>query len=127
MAHFAQLDENNKVLQVIVVNNQDILDENGVENETIGIAFCQSLLGSDTRWVQTSYNNSFRRQYASINCTYDENLDVFIERQPFPSWTLDSNGYWQPPVPKPTPPEKYLALWDEEDQEWFFVLNAEEI
>jgi hypothetical protein len=127
MAHFAQLDENNKIIQVIVVNNEDILDEDGNESEATGIAFCQSLLGPDTRWVQTSYNKNMRRQYAGIGYLYDANLDVFIERQPFPSWSLDNNGYWQPPIPKPEAPEKYFAVWDEDDQEWFFVLNQLEM
>jgi hypothetical protein len=76
MAHFAQLDENNVVLQVIVVHNNDCLDENGNEVEAIGAAFCSSLLGGT--WKQTSYNANFRGCYAGIGCTYDATLDVFI-------------------------------------------------
>ena len=73
MAHFAQLDENNFVTQVIVVHNNELLDESGVEQESKGIAFCQSLLGGN--WVQTSYNNNFRKNYAGIGFTYDSNKE----------------------------------------------------
>ena len=73
MAHFAQLDENNFVTQVIVVHNNELLDESGVEQESKGIVFCQSLLGGN--WVQTSYNNNFRKNYAGIGFTYDSNKE----------------------------------------------------
>lgn len=76
MAHFAQLDENNVVMQVIVVHNNELLD-NGVESEARGVAFCQSLFGSDTRWVQTSYNANFRGKYAGIGDVYDAEKDEF--------------------------------------------------
>lgn len=79
MAHFAKLDENNKVIQVIVVSNNDILDENGEENEEIGIEFCRMLTGKETNWKQTSYNNNFRGRYAGIGMYYDEINDEFIE------------------------------------------------
>jgi hypothetical protein len=75
MAHFAEIDENNIVKQVIVVHNNELLD-NGVESEAKGIAFCQSLLGGN--WVQTSYNNNIRYNYAGIGYTYDADLDAFI-------------------------------------------------
>lgn len=76
MAHFAELDKNNIVLRVTVVSNADLLDENGVEQEALGIAVCEQQLGG--RWVQTSYNGNFRGQYAGIGMRYDETLDVFI-------------------------------------------------
>ena len=79
MAHFAKLDENNKVIEVIVVSNQDILDENGNESEEIGIEFCRMIQGSNTNWRQTSYNNTFRCRYAGIGMYYDEINDEFIE------------------------------------------------
>jgi hypothetical protein len=65
MAHFAEINSNNKVLRVVVVNNNELL-VNGVENEQKGIDFCKSLFGSNTNWVQTSYNSKFRKQYAGI-------------------------------------------------------------
>lgn len=78
MAHFARLDSNNKVIQVIVVHNNELLDENGQESEAKGIAFCKSIYGQDTQWVQTSYNNQFRGRFAGINDTYDPVNDVFL-------------------------------------------------
>jgi len=77
MAHFAQLDENNVVTQVIVVSNNDILDDNGQESETKGIEFCKNLLGGDN-WIQTSFNGNFRGMYAGIGFTYDSVNDVFV-------------------------------------------------
>lgn len=98
MAHFAQLDENNVVTQVIVVNNDELssgsevtliagyIQESKTFSEARGIAFCQSLFGADTKWVQTSYNNSFRGKYAGIGDTYDAEANEFkvpvIEAQP---------------------------------------------
>ena len=86
MGHFAQLDENNVVTQVIVVSNDDTSDSNGTETESIGVAFCQKLLGADTNWKQTSYNNNMRGNYAGIGYTYMSNVatlgvgstDIFI-------------------------------------------------
>ena len=69
MAHFAKLDANNVVEQVIVVSNDDIKDNSGTEVESIGVAFCQKLLGASTNWKQTSYNNNFRGNYAGIGMT----------------------------------------------------------
>jgi hypothetical protein len=78
MAHFAELDESNKVINIIVVSNEDIKDQNGVESEEVGIDFCKSLFGENTRWIQTSYNANFRGMYAGINCTYDPINDAFL-------------------------------------------------
>jgi hypothetical protein len=77
VAHFARLDENNIVTQVIVVSNDELMDGSD-ESESKGIAFCQSLFGADTRWVQTSYNANFRGVYAGIGFTYDPDKDEFI-------------------------------------------------
>lgn len=116
MAHFSELDDNNIVLRTVVISNQDIKDPNGDESEQIGIGVCRSIFGATGRWIQTSYNGSFRRQYAQPGFTYNETFDAFIEPAPFPSWTLDEEGYWQPPVPKPTDGGDYS--WDEENQTW---------
>ena len=78
MAHFAKLNSDNVVEQVIVVNNEVLHDDKGVEQESIGIAFCQSLFGADTNWVQTSYNGNFRGRYAGTGMTYDPIKDEFI-------------------------------------------------
>ena len=87
MAHFAELDENNVVLRVIVVANKDTADVNGVEQEWIGQAFCVRLFGGN--WRQTSYNGNFRKNYAGIGYTYDPVLDAFIPPQPEPQCVLD--------------------------------------
>lgn len=90
MAHFAELDQNNIVLRVIVVRNQDILDANGQESESVGIAFCQQLFGTDTRWVQTSYNGNIRKNYAGIGDSYDQTRNAFISPKPTgDGWVLD--------------------------------------
>jgi len=71
MAHFAQLNNLNTVIQVVTVNNDVINNAKGLDGEAIGIAFCQSLCGADTEWAQTSYSNSFRGKYAGIGDTFD--------------------------------------------------------
>jgi hypothetical protein len=117
MAHFAQLDDDNMVTQVIVIANAELI-ENGVESEAKGIAFCESLLGG--RWVQTSYNGSFRKQFAGIGCRYDAQADVFVIPQPFPSCTLNDGHDWQPPTPRPEGPHE----WDESTLTWQPIQNA---
>ena len=98
MAHFAKLDENNVVTQVIVVSNDDIKDPHtGQEDEIIGIAFCKKLLGGN--WKQTSYNNNMRVRYAGIGYSYNAELDAFVAPQPFASWTLDNDtADWVSPL-----------------------------
>lgn len=78
MAHFAQLDSTNKVIQVVVVANDVTHDSDGVEQESLGVAFCKSLFGEDTKWLQTSYNASIRGVYAGIGMTYDEINNIFL-------------------------------------------------
>lgn len=124
MAHFAKLDENNIVLEVVVVDNENLLDDNGQESEFVGIAFCKSVFGQNTRWVQTSYNSSFRGRFAGVGYVFDEALNVFIEPQPFPSWTLDSSGNWNAPIPTPAVPENYGYLWDEANLNWNVFLRG---
>ena len=113
MAHFAKL-ENNIVTQVIVVDNNELLD-NGVESEEKGIAFCSNLLGGT--WKQTSYNKSFRKNYAGIGYSYDEGRNAFIAPKPYPSWVLNENTcWWEAPVPYPTDGKVYG--WDEDTLSW---------
>ncbi len=120
MAHFAQLDENNVVLQVIVVHNNELLD-NGVESEAKGIAFCESLFPG-TNWAQTSYNANIRKNYAGIGFTYDAQRDAFIPPQPYPSWVLnETTCQWEAPVPYPQDGKRYV--WDEATVSWVEVLN----
>jgi hypothetical protein len=120
MAHFAELAQDNTVLQVIVVGNDSINNLPFPESEPVGIAFCQSLLGPDTRWAQTSYNANFRYNYAGIGYTFDPTpapSGAFIPPKPYPSWLLDTNTFqWEPPVPYPT--DGGIYTWDEETQTW---------
>lgn len=122
MAHFAELDKNNKVLRVIVINNSDILDEDGNESEQIGIDFCKNLFGGN--WIQTSYNNSFRFNFAGIDYTYDQEKDAFIPPKTFDSWILDeSNFKWKAPISHPSDNKTYS--WDEENKSWKEVIINE--
>ena len=129
MAHFAQLDENNVVTQVIVVSNDDTSDSNGVEVESIGVAFCQKLLGSETNWKQTSYNSNMRGNYAGIGYTYMTNVatlgvgstDVFISQQPYASWTVGVNtATWYPPA---NPGEAPVLTEEEVAANKYYVWN----
>jgi len=118
MAHFAQLNEENLVTQVIVVANQDTADQDGVENEAIGIEFCTNLLGGT--WKQTSYNGNIRKNYAGVGYKYDATLDAFIPPQPFASWTLnEETAQWEAPTPYPEDEKRYT--WDEETTSWVEV------
>ena len=81
MAHFAELDNNNKVLRVLVISNEDTRNIHGDEDENVGINFCKNLFGGGT-WIQTSYNANFRKNYARIGDTYDSNRDAFISPKP---------------------------------------------
>ena len=120
MAHFAQLNDENLVTQVIVVANEDTADQDGVENEAIGIAFCTNLLGG--RWVQTSYNANIRKNYAGIGYKYDATLDAFIPPQPFESWTLnEETAQWEAPTPYPDDGKRYL--WDEATTSWVEIVE----
>ena len=125
MAHFVQLDENNIVTQVIVVANEDTTDTNGVEVEEIGVVFCKKLLGAETNWKQTSYNNNFRVRYAGIGYSYNAELNAFIAPKPFESWVLvEETADWVSPVgPAPTLTEAQVESrsfykWDEENLAW---------
>lgn len=122
MAHFAQLDSNNRVIEVIVVSNNDLLDENGQESETKGIIFCQNILGG--RWVQTSYNSTIRKNFAGIGFTYDQVRDAFIPPKPFLSWILNEDlCQWEAPVDYPSDGSFYV--WDEESGNW--IIPTEEL
>ena len=105
MAHFARIDENNIVQEVLVVDNS--LEHRGED-------FLANELGLDGRWIQTSYNGNFRKQYAGYGFYYDETKDIFVQPQPYPSWTLDSNSDWQAPTERPDE----LSYWDEETLSW---------
>jgi hypothetical protein len=114
MAHFAQIDANNVVTQVIVVANKDTADATGVEKEYIGAAFCEKLFGGT--WKQTSYNGTIRKNYAGIGYTYNADIDAFVPPKPFASWVLNNDtAQWEAPVPMP---EGGMYSWDEDTGSW---------
>ena len=123
MAHFA-LVNNTDVEAVIVVDNKDCADATGVEKESIGIAFCERLLGGT--WKQTSYNGNLRKNYAGLGYSFDAVRDAFIPPKPFNSWVLDEETcLWNAPVAMPEdagtgdPPIRYT--WNEETISWLRV------
>lgn len=118
MAHFAQINEENIVTQIVVVADKDTSDKDGVENESIGALFCTNLFGG--YWKQTSYNGKIRKNYAGIGYKYDENKDAFIPPQPFTSWVLNETTFqWESPIPCPGSPNNYV--WNEETTSWVEV------
>ena len=128
MAHFAEIDSNNKVLRVVAACNQDIENNGGEQSEKAAEAFKNvcPLSINGVKWVQTSYNNNFRKQYAGIGFTFDSEKNKFISPQPFASWSLDFNDDWQAPVLYPTVTTygdnvRYFITWDETNLRWIGI------
>ena len=110
MAHYAFLDKNNIVTEVITgIDETELID--GLDPEE----WYGDYRGQVCK--RTSYNNNIRKQYAGIGYKYDEAADVFISPQPYSSWSLDSNHDWQPPTPKPDG----VFYWDEETLAWVAI------
>lgn len=115
MAHYAELDQNNIVVRVVVISNDDIKVA-GVESEDKGKELCSKLFKKE-KWVQTSYSASKRGRFAAIGDTYDETLDAFIAPRPFESWTLDKKILsWV--APKSKPETIFPCYWNEKTMEW---------
>ena len=124
MAHFAELNSSNEVLQVIIVSNDDV-DANGGDLHVDAETFVESIvpyLTDGVAWKQTSYNRNFRKNYAGAGTIYHPFKDKFLAPQPFPSWYLDNNDDWQPLV---NYPDTYKinglianAEWDEANRRW---------
>ena len=110
MAHYAFLNSNNVVTEVIVGIDETELIEGLTPEVWYG-----NFRGQPC--VRTSYNGNIRKQYAGIGYTYDADADVFVAPQPYPSWTLDSNHEWQPPTPKPDGD----YYWNEAELEWVAI------
>ena len=124
MAHFAELNSSNEVLQVIVISNEDV-DANGGDESTQAETFVATIVPYGTggvAWKQTSYNNNFRKQYAGIGYSYNSSKDKFLSPQPYASWSLNSNDDWEAPVTAPTVTEidsnPVSISWDEDNQKW---------
>jgi hypothetical protein len=117
MAHFAKLNENKEVIDIVVIDNSELLDEAGNEIEQKGIDFCKSLFGQETIWVQTSYNGSFRKNYAFIGGVYDSQRDAFIGVKTYPSWVLNEETCtWQASIAYPEDGKYYI--WNEDMFNW---------
>jgi hypothetical protein len=115
MAHFAEIDSEGTVQRVLVLSN-DRITQDGEEVEELGIAYLQNMF-PDTDWVQTSYNDNFRKRYAGKGYKYDVERDAFITPQPFPSWLFNEESLsWEAPFPMPD--EDKIYKWDEENQSW---------
>jgi len=116
MAHYAKIGTGNIVLSVEVVNN-DVLLKDGVENEQQGVEFLQNLYGNKDLYLQTSYNSTFRKNYAGVGFDYDSTKDAFIAPQPYPSWVLnDDTCQWD--APSAYPDDDKMYDWDEESTSW---------
>ena len=119
MAHFAQIDENNIVQQIIVVDNKNCENLEFPTSEPIGQKFISSI-GLEGNWKQTSYNSTFRKRYAGLNDVYDESRDAFIPEKPYASWSLNETScLWKAPIERPDDGKKYI--WNED------VINWEEV
>ena len=132
MALFAKLDLNNIVTEVISVHNNELLDSDGVEQESLGITFLTNMTGSNS-WKQTSYNTfggdhtlggtPFRKNYAGIGYKYNQTRDAFIPKKPFNSWILnETTCQWEAPVALPDTENRYN--WNEETTSWDLVDNS---
>ena len=120
MGYFAKLNDSNIVIDMAGVDNAVMDNLPFPESEPLGIAFLTEWSGGYTNWKQTSYNKSFRKNYAGIGFSYDQNLDAFIPEKPYPSWLLNTNTcQWQAPVPYPNDQKPYI--WDEATQSWVQV------
>ena len=115
MAHFAEIDSEGIVRRVLVLSN-DRITQDGEEVEELGTAYLQNMF-PNTDWLQTSYNDNFRKRYAGKGMKYDVERDAFIPPQPFPSWLLNEESLsWEAPFPMPDDDKFYK--WDEENQSW---------
>lgn len=132
MASFAELNDENKVLRVVLIGN-DVPTSNGLLGENDmhpdGEVYCKNLFGG-FKWKQTSFSGKFRKRLAGFGTYYNENLNMFVVKQPYPSWTLDNNGDWNAPIAKPSNlnyenpedlnnPHTFVDLkWNEEAKQW---------
>jgi hypothetical protein len=119
MAHFALI-KDTIVQQVVVVNNSELINSEGNEQEALGVAFCHSLFGTDGTWIQTSYNGNIRKNFAGIGLTYDLARDAFITPKPYASWVFnETTCQWEAPTLYPDDGNVYE--WDESTTAWVKV------
>ena len=124
MAHFCKLGVGNIVEQVVVVNNEVITDNDGNEQEQLGVDFLNNVYGTRDVWKQTSYNGNFRKNFAGIDWHYDQTKDAFIPPRPFQSWILnETTCLWECPVIQPELTEEQvndgkMYKWNESNKSW---------
>ena len=139
MAHFAKLGSNNRVIQVLTLNNSDMLDADGVEYEVVGQQYLEKHHNWPAQmWIQTSYNTNggkhnsgddskaLRGNYAGIGHIWDEDNNIFYSKKPYASWVLNTtDAQWHSPIGDPpddlTDEEKEARtsyVWNEADQSW---------
>lgn len=119
MASYAELNQNNKVLRVLKIDNNLILDENGDENDELGKQLCRQFTGSSNQFVKTSATAAIRGKFASVDSYYLPEYDEFTSPQPYPNWIFSRElDKWIPPIPKPELEEGYDAMWSQLDNEW---------
>jgi len=124
MAHFAKIDSNNIVVRVHVLNNA-VLMKDGEENEQQGVEFLQNLHNNNDTYIQTSYNNNFRKNYAGRGYSYDEEKNAFIPPKLYPSMILNEETCrWEYPTPHPDDDKRYD--WDEGTVSWIEIENFKE-
>jgi len=116
MAHYAKIGSGNIVTEIHSLNNKILLKDE-VENEQQGVEFLQNLFGSRDTYIQTSYNNNFRKNFAGVGYTYDQTRDAFIAPQLYPSWILaEVTCLWIAPVEYPSDGKTYV--WNESTTNW---------
>lgn len=122
MAHFAKLNDLNIVETVIVVDNINLMSQENIEQEEIGIQYLKNIFGENTKWVQTSYNSNFRVRLAQIGFSYDEEKNAFISPKPFNSWIFSNELVdWVPPIEYPNDGNYYN--WDEDTLSWIILTD----
>ena len=110
MAHFAQIDDNNVVINVVVVPD---------EQQHRGQDYLSNDLGLGGRWIQTSYNNRVRNMFAGLGYLYNEELDIFLPPKPYPSWIINTEKMeWVAPISRPADIENTVLIWNEDQQKW---------
>ena len=133
MAHFARLNNENEVVEVVGLNNRYMKDADGNESEAVGVAYLNARV-QEANWKQTSYNTCagvhklggtpLRGNYCGKGWVYSEEHDIFHSSQPYPSWTLETvKGYWEPPVPMPEREDNEFYAWNEDEQQWDLVVQ----
>jgi hypothetical protein len=122
MAHFARIDKNNIVKSVHPIDDKELLNEDGDEVEVFGVVYLNKVHGAGFTWIQTSYNGSFRKNYAKKGCTYDKERDAFISPKLYNSWILNEDTcQWNAPKTYPVDDKNGQYAWDEDDEDWKFL------